>query len=297
MQIRSLLSKKKIIGTALCIVGLTIIAFLFLSVSRTTSELSYHQSQWNEYAPQIEQARRARPAAQPLALKHVYGGVVSHHIPTTIPKLVEFYSRLKQTQSVKKFIIIGPDHTSAGKAPITVSKAAYLTTYGTLQPIPGLASQLEDAGIAVIDESPFDQEHSVGSQILMISSFFPDANVTPILVRSDASKEQAEMLGRFLARSVDDDTVVIDSVDFSHYLTTNRARPLDHISGDIVRNLDIKSLPLVNADSNESLEIFMRTMLEKQATATDDFSILNTNDLMQNSDYTTGYVFGFWGIK
>lgn len=266
------------------------------SIKNDRPAIVYHQSQWNEYAPEIDRSAKAGQLIRPLTLKHVYGGVVPHHIPTTIPRLVDFYSRLKKTQPVKNFIVIGPDHTDAGKAPITISNASFFTAYGEVSPIDGLASKLQDAKLANIDESPFDPEHSVGSQILIISKIFPGANVTPIILRSDTTKDHAKALGKKLARLMDDETVLIASVDFSHYLPTDQAMALDQISGEVVRNLDLDALPLVTADSSKSMAVFMEVMNGKKATDTNDLTILNTNDLMQNSDYTTGYVFGFWGI-
>jgi AmmeMemoRadiSam system protein B len=100
-----------------------------------------------------------------------------------------------------------------------------------------------------------------------------------------------------LATLLNDETVIIASVDFSHYLSTDQAMPIDQISGEVIRNLDLEATPLVKADSGKSMEVFMQVMSQKKAFGTDDFEILNTNDLMQNSDYTTGYVFGYWGIE
>jgi poly-gamma-glutamate synthesis protein (capsule biosynthesis protein) len=299
MRIQSLLSnvRTKIVLSLLSILVILEVIIGFTSVKNHNSEIIYHQSQWNEYAPEIDRSAKNETSVQSSSLNHVYGGVVSHHIPTTIPRLVEFYSRLKQTQSVKNFIVIGPDHTDAGKAPITVSNAHFFTAYGEVKPIDGLAAKLQEAKLANIEESPFDPEHSVGSQILIISKIFPGAKVTPIILRSDTTKDHAEALGKMLASFLDDETVLIASVDFSHYLPTDQAVPIDQISGEIIRNLDLEAIPLVKADSGKSMEVFMQAMSEKKAFNTDDFAILNTNDLMQNSDYTTGYVFGYWGIK
>ncbi|MFA6273385.1 MAG: AmmeMemoRadiSam system protein B [Candidatus Paceibacterota bacterium] len=299
MKIQSSLSnaKTKIILLFLLTLLILWVALGLVSVKSNGSEIIYHQSQLNEYAPEIERVVKAEQSVQPLNLEHIYGGVMSHHIPTTIPQLVEFYSRLKRTQSVRNFIVIGPDHTDAGKAPITISNASFFTAYGEVRPIDGLASKLQDAKLANIDESPFDPEHSVGSQILVISKIFPGAKVTPIILRSNTTKNHAEALGKMLATLIDDETVLIASVDFSHYLPTDQAMPLDQISGGVVRNLDLEALSLVTADSGKSMAVFMGVMNEKKAVDTDDLIILNTNDLMQNSDYTTGYVFGFWGIK
>lgn len=298
MKIRSLLSNKlKIISFLLLVTAVIVVSFYLVSAKTNKIETVYHQSEWNEYAPEIERSIKEENSLQQADLTHVYGGVVSHHIPMTIPKLVEFYSRIKKTQSVKNFIVIGPDHTNAGVAPITISDVSFFTTYGEVKPIDGLALKLQDAKLANIEESPFDKEHSVGSQILIISKIFPNAKVTPIILRSNTSKDQAEALGKILSTYLDDDTVLIASVDFSHYLTTDQAVPIDQISGEVVRNLDMESLPLVKADSSKSMAVFITAMRDKKATDTSNFDILNTDDLMQNSDYTTGYVFGFWGIN
>lgn len=299
MKIQSLLNnaKTKIVLLLLLILVILEVVLGLASVKSNRSEIIYHQSQWNEYAPEINRAIRSEQSVQPLNLEHIYGGVVSHHIPTTIPQLVEFYSRLKRTQSVKNFIVIGPDHTDAGKASITASNASFFTVYGEVRPIDGLALKLQDAKLVNIDESPFDPEHSIGSQILVISKIFPGAKVTPIILRSDTAKDHVGALGKILAKLMDDETVLIASVDFSHYLPTDQAMPLDQISGEVVRHLDLGALSLVTADSGKSMAVFMGVMNEKKAVNTDDLTILNTNDFMQNSDYTTGYIFGFWGIK
>lgn len=296
MKIQSLLNKNtKIIF--LIIISVIVITYWLLPKDNLKVETVYHTSQWNEYSKEIDKSIKLENLIIPAELKHVYGGVVSHHIPTTIPKLVEFYSTLKKTQKVKNFIIIGPDHTDAGKSPITTSNASFFTIYGQLKPMDGLAFKLQELGLANIEESPFDREHSIGSQVLIISKIFPEAKVTPIILRSNATKAEAEKLGKLLATLLDEDTVLIASVDFSHYLTTDQATPLDQISGEIIRKLDINSLPLMKIDSIKSAIVFMMVMKEKKAIDTSNFDILNTNDLMQNSDYTTGYVFGFWGIK
>jgi AmmeMemoRadiSam system protein B len=299
MKIPLLSNRFKIKFAALLILFIVLVsfgAFLFFSKNKKAPTV-YHQSQWNEYFPEVERALAKDKNIQPIVLNHVYGGVVSHHIPTTIPQLVEFYSRLKQTQSVKKIIIIGPDHNGAGKTPVIVSGASFFSSYGELKPIEGLAVKLQNTKLVSIDEPPFEMEHSIGSQMLIIHKIFPDVQVTPIIIRSDTAKEHAEALGKALANFIDEETILIASIDFSHYLSTDQASPLDKISGDIIQNLDGNSLSLIKADSNKTAAVFIEAMNQKQARDTMDVKVLNTNDLMQNSDYTTGYVFGYWGKK
>ncbi len=271
-----------------------VLAIIAIAINSSSRDESYivHQSMWNIYAPEIERSVREY---MPVSLDHISGAIASHHIPTAIPQLVELYSRIGKTQTVENIIIIGPDHINAGMAPITVSSGAFQTTYSTLLPIKGLAEKLKESGIANIEEDIFDPEHSIGSQILVISKIFPKARITPIILRSDTTKRQAEALSQYLSEVIDEKTILIASVDFSHYMSTNQALPIDTISGDVIKNLDLDSISLVEADSNKSIYVFVNTMKRLHADKSSDVNILNTNDLMQNSDYTTGYIFGYWG--
>ena len=306
----------------LLILCIAILIWIFPSLRNKNEVINnYHVSKWNEYSKEVDRSylnlknqysvgdsgvdsianTGENPSAKTsvntskISLNHVYGGVVSHHVPTMIPQLVRFYFDLKMHQNVKKFIVIGPDHVNAGSSYITTSSASFITSYAELKPINDLSTKMQDQGLATIEELPFADEHSIGSQFLVISKIFPEAKVTPIILRSNTPKEKAIELGRFLARNLDEDTVVIASVDFSHYLPHAQAKNIDEISGQVLKTLDQKSVSLITADSNRSMNTFIEAMLSKGAKLTDKVQVLNTNDVMQNSDYTTGYVFGYWG--
>src|SRR3989344_2625981 len=136
-------------------------AWLFSRADESPGQLAlvYHQSRWGEYGPEITRALASNPETLPLELEVVYGGVVPHHLPVTIPRLVNFYRRLARHQTVKNFIILGPDHVNAGRGPITVSAASFFSDTNELLPLANLAEALVAAKLAVIDESPFELEH------------------------------------------------------------------------------------------------------------------------------------------
>jgi MEMO1 family protein len=284
----------------ICLWTLVVAVVLILSriaPGKNDALISYHESKWNEYAIDVERAFIVKKDTPPAAeLEHVYGIVLPHHIPTTIEGLIEYYVKVGKTQTVRRIIIVGPDHTDSGIAPVTTSNTAFVTRFATLKPIPGLATELQEKGLAHIEENPFINEHSIGAQVLVISKVFPKAEITPIIIRSDAKKSKLDAIAVELAKNLDENTILVASVDFSHYLPTAQAVPIDHISGEVVKNLDLDAISLIEADSSESMTVFMKTMVLKKANQTDSFKVENTNDLMQNSDYTTGYVFGLWGV-
>lgn len=285
MSIRSLLSSLLLLGV--------LILLAVSTAAREQNSTAYHLSRFAIHADRVE--REYAGKTWPTLAIRVYGGVVSHHIPQTIPNLVDFYGRLKASQHVEEVIIIGPDHTDAGRAPVTASAQSFATPFGVLDPIPTLAKTLAQQNLVNIEESPFGFEHSIGSQVLVIAKLFPKARITPIIIRSDTSLAHAKALGKIVGRRLDGDTILIASIDFSHYLPADQARPIDRLSGEILQNLAADFFASIEADSNKAAAVFITAMREAKAHTTEALQVLNTDDVMQNSDYTTGYVFGYWG--
>ncbi|MEK9148244.1 MAG: AmmeMemoRadiSam system protein B, partial [Patescibacteria group bacterium] len=188
---------------------------------------AYHQSQFFKYEQFIESSVEQVKKDEKIDLNKVMGGLVPHHIPTTIPLLAEFYTKLKNSRDVKTFVILGPDHVDAGRGNISVSKADFVMPFGTLRPNLAMIEQFESSGFVVQDEAPFDREHSIDSQLLLISKLFPDAQIVPLIFRSSITNKEARAFGKVLASVADEDTFIVSSVDFSHYLPTNQAMALD----------------------------------------------------------------------
>ena len=258
---------------------------------------TYHQSQFFKYSEFIESSVRDADSDAKIDLNKIMGGIVPHHIPTTIPLLAEFYTKLKNARDVKTFVILAPDHVDAGRGNISVSKADFIMPFGALRPNLAMIEQLESSGFIVQDEAPFDSEHSIDSQLLLISKLFPNAQIVPLIFRSSITNEEARAFGKVLVSVVDEETFIVSSVDFSHYLSEKRARPIDYLSSNVLGAIDFKSTDLVKADSEQSLVALMSFLETKGANHHVDLQVFNTRDFNNNNDYTTGYVTGFWGIK
>jgi len=173
-----------------------------------------HTSQFFEYELFIEKESN-KVEHKKREADTLLGGIAPHHIPATIPLLAKFYRELKNTREVKTFIILAPDHIDKGKGLITVSRADFITPFGTLHADDSIIDSLERVKMAVQDETPFDKEHSIDAQLLFISKFFPEANVVPLLFRSHGGNELAKAFGQRLAEYITPDTFLVASVDFS----------------------------------------------------------------------------------
>lgn len=257
----------------------------------------YHQSQFFEYAAFIEKSVNETKTDRKINLDKVFGGIVPHHVPTTIPLLAEFYDDLKNTKDVETFIILGPDHTDSGRSDISVSKASFVTPFGVLNPDIEIIEQLEKSGFVVADEIPFEKEFSIDSQLLLIGKIFPEAKIVPLIFRSSITNEKAKAFGRVLAAISNNNTFIVASVDFSHYLSEKQARPIDYLSANVLGAINPRIGGLVEADSLQALTAFISAVEVKGANHHVDLKILNTADFSDNRDYTTGYISGFWGTK
>ena len=258
---------------------------------------AYHRSQFFKYAEFIENSVKEVKSDTKIDLDRVMGGIVPHHIPTTIPLLAEFYAKLKNARDVKTFIILAPDHVDAGRGSISVSKADFVMPFGTLKSDLAIIEQLESSGFVIHDEAPFDREHSIDSQLLLISKLFPEARIVPLIFRSSITNETAKVFGKVLSSIINNDAFIVSSVDFSHHLSEKQARPIDYLSANVLGAIDTKSAALVEADSTQALMALMAFLETKGANHHVDLQVFNTRDFNGNNDYTTGYVSGFWGIK
>lgn len=281
------------------LVALVIAGLYFFLPKTKAPEITgnYHQSQFFEYAQFIESSVEQAKNDEKIDLDLVLGGIVPHHVPTTIPLLAEFYTKLKNTREVKTFIILGPDHVDRGRGQINVSKAAFVTPFIEIKPDLEIIEKLENSGFVTYDETPFDREHSIDSQLLLISKIFPEARVVPLVFRSNINNKTARAFGEILAEIAGEDVFVVGSVDFSHYLSEEQARPLDYLSANVLGAVTSQFGGLVEADSTQALVALMTFLEKRGANHRVDLQNFNTGDFSSNRDFTTGYVSGFWGIK
>lgn len=257
-----------------------------------------HVTKYTQEAGYVEDTVAKFQNAEKLEFSDTFGGITSHHVPTAFPLLAEFYSRLKNTKNIDTFIILGPDHWEKGRADVSISKADFVTPFGKLSPDVDMINKLEESRFVVHDESPFE-DHSIHSQLLFIAKLFPDAKIVPIVFRSSTANEYAEKLGDLIASLSGPNTFVVGSVDFSHYLNEEQARPLDARSATILAGIDPRLAGLTRADSPASLTALVAAVKKMGATASIPIGdgSFNSADFSNVDDFTTGYVVQFFGNK
>ncbi|MFZ2087615.1 MAG: AmmeMemoRadiSam system protein B, partial [Desulfobaccales bacterium] len=161
--------------------------------------------------------------AQPL-LQKVTGLTVPHHL-LAADLMAGAFARV-QGQGYRLIIILTPDHFSRSRTPFAVTRRDFETALGKLVTDRRTVDHLA-ANPFVSESNLFSHEHGVQAILPFIAHYFPRALVVPIAMRSTSQPAQWEALARTLAPLLGPDTLVVQSTDFSHYLSHQEARRRD----------------------------------------------------------------------
>lgn len=162
--------------------------------------------------------------------KNVHGAVIPHHLLVS-KDMNLFYEKLSSAleEEIEHVVIIAPNHFAYG-----------LSYIQTTNDYPGsgfklnldLINSLNGSGALRIEPAFFDKEHGVFAHFDFIHQYFPNADMTPIIVKRDTPKERLDVLARMLTEEMTDNTMVIASIDFTHF------EPEDIAAMDDERTLD-----------------------------------------------------------
>ncbi|MFY9499002.1 MAG: AmmeMemoRadiSam system protein B [Tepidanaerobacteraceae bacterium] len=226
----------------------------------------------------------------------VYGAVVPHHLLAR-ELIGEVFAKLGQRPPTQ-IILLGPNHQNLGNKILT-SSLAWQTPFGTVETDEYIIDELLKTKLVKQDDRPFTKEHSIGNLMPFIKYYLPDTKVVPIIFHYDVSKKEAEQIAQCLSNYVDKGAVVIASVDFSHYLSREKAEQKDQETIKAMKERDFdKLLSFGNdhLDSPASLVTLFFTMerqgiTEFEILAHTNSGILLGNDLIETTSYIT-LVFG-----
>jgi len=195
------------------------------------------------------------------------GGVVPHHL--LAGGLIDSFFEKLSFQNPKRIILLGPDHGDF------TPEVKSLTPRG------------------------WNKEHSITNITPFIKKYLPDATISPIVLSNKMGLSEIEDLAEVLSKKIDKDTVLIASVDFSHYLKEQEAEENDKKTLEIIKNFDYQSLLALNSDYLDGpapIAVLLKTI---QKTSHNNFEVsnhTNSSQLMGNSfnEITSYFVIKFY---
>lgn len=178
----------------------------------------------------------------PAFSQRITGITVPHHL-VAADLIAEAFSRASGGK-YSRIVILSPDHFRRSKTPFCVTRKHFRTVLGTVNTDRGPILQLLQSPL-VSESELFSHEHGVQALLPFIAHYFPDSKVVPVAIRIDSKPEEWDAFAASIAPILGLDTLVVQSTDFSHFLTQAEAKERDQESLRVLSQGDpelVKSL-------------------------------------------------------
>ncbi len=218
------------------------------------------------------------------------GLILPHHL-VAASEIARVMESLK-AHPPKRVVLIGPDHLGRAHHHAILSEAVWQTPYGDVQPDMATIRVLKEKRVAVVEEPVFGIEHSIPALLPFIKRSFPDATIVPVLVRGGLTPDEQQRLAAALPD--DPDTLIIASVDFSHYQPSRVAAFHDAQSRAVLAAGEMDGLSALEVDSPETLSVLVAAMALRGAQTfqllanTNSGIILHDPALLETTSYVVG---------
>jgi MEMO1 family protein len=221
----------------------------------------------------------------------IVAAVVPHHLYAGT-LISEIFEKLK-SDLPKTVIIASPNHYWRGESDVLTTRFAWETPFGNVEPDIDFTLKLLEENLAQADEETLEKEHGVGGIMPYIKYYLPNAHVVPLVLKRPINYEKLEALSEWLKINAPKDSLLISSVDFSHYLNAEAAQKKDNETLKLIEDnkfTKILNLGESHIDSPGALVLAMRY---SQSLGVNKFTVVkNTNSgLLAKNPYiqTTSY--------
>ncbi|MFZ1627096.1 MAG: AmmeMemoRadiSam system protein B [Candidatus Moraniibacteriota bacterium] len=238
-----------------------------------------------------------------LVSRRIVGGVVPHHLLAS-EFLAEFFQLLAERPKLPKTIILlSPNHFEVGSSNLQTVEFLWETPYGQVATDHNTLQDLIDATAAEIVPESFKNEHGIYSILPYVAHFLLSVRIVPVIFRYNTSAEEIGELVDFLKPLVESgDTIVIGSVDFSHYLTKAESDNKDAETLRAIQNFDLSRIADFQSDHLDSPATILTLLQLGRETGIKDIHVLRHDNSADNArgnhDSTTGHFsFFFTGLN
>lgn len=240
-----------------------------------------------------ESVRKAEPR-DPSPLANIRAGILPHHLLAS-DLIAEEFSTIALKENPKTIILVGPNHNNRGGA-ILSSVRPWGTPFGKVESDTAVVESLHSSSVVSLWNDGFEEEHSIGAIVPFVKHYFPNAQIVPIVIRSDIGRVSAERLGKSLAALLNDESVLLlASIDFSHYQTRAEAERNDQETWQAIKAFDLQLLSTFGNDHLDApwtLVAFLAALKEKGILGmkllqnTNSGALANDNTLLTTSYFT-----------
>jgi len=193
----------------------------------------------------------------------VKGIVCTHHLLAS-EMLHEVFLKIDNIENYKKVVIIGPDHNSIDTKSIYTTQLDWMTPFGILKiNQDDLERSIEYENIEIADKI-LEKEHSNAALVHFVKYYMPDVKILNLTLPGTLDLQEILEFTSFLEEEIiDDATLLIASIDFSHYLDYDKANEKDEETLKEIQErnfVNIMNFNNDNVDSPQTLVAFLEVM-------------------------------------
>ncbi len=177
----------------------------------------------------------------------VTGITVPHHLLAI--DLIAGAFKFAASSSLSQILLMSPDHFNLGQTDISVSQSSFSTVFGTLNSDNQAVQKLLNLPFVSIQDF-FYREHGLGAELPFIKYYFPNAKIIAVTFKESTPKAELEQIVGVLERVLNKNSLVVQSTDFSHYLTPANAEAHDEQTIKVLKNGDPEQLFSLNQPDN-----------------------------------------------
>jgi len=189
----------------------------------------------------------------------IVSGVVPHHLLAK-DIIEDFFSYISSQGKPETIVILSPDHFHSGtlnddNAFITLDwkSGSGKKEFENIKIDSLLGKKLADDNKIALNSSAIVYDHGITNLIPYIKKYFPESKFLPILIPIDITKEQIEHLVKTINKETPAQTIIIASVDFSHYLPPHAADFHDKKSIRVLLNFEENNFDNIEVDCWQAL--------------------------------------------
>jgi AmmeMemoRadiSam system protein B len=230
---------------------------------------------------------RVRPLPQKIS-----GLTVPHHL-LAADLMAAAFARL-QGHNYRRIVILSPDHFHRSRSPFAVTRRDFDTVLGRVATDRAAVRQLLNNPL-VSESSLFSHEHGVRVLLPFIAHYCPGVLIVPIAIRDSSQPADWDSLALTLAPLLTPETLLVQSTDFSHYLTAPEARRRDQETLRVLSGGDPRQvLTLTEPDHLDSRGCqYLQLLLQRQVFGAGPTVIANRNSqeyTLEPVKKTTSYI-------
>lgn len=235
---------------------------------------------------------------KPYAFNHkLFGAVTPHHMLAS--HLISGVFQELSLYPPKTIILVGPNHEDRGSHSVITVSSQWETAAGIIKPDTLFIEKLLDQGLAFEDEETMLSDHAVASLLPFLKHFLPNTAVVPLLLKASTTSQEIETLATVITQHSGDDTAIVISTDFSHYLPLSIAEQKDEEMRAIFVRKNIPEILSLNndyLDSPPSLALLLLVMDKKQINNMIEFDHNNSGLLVPDTqgETTSYFTLGFY---